>query len=94
MHDRPVASLDSLAGILRETMARISPSLLFLFLGVACTSGDADHTASEGNTTHPVGSASVEEVLADGVTLDQLDGVSVWCVDVGIDFGSGMFSPP
>jgi mono/diheme cytochrome c family protein len=24
-------------------------------------------------------------------TLDDLDGVSVWCVDVGVDFGSGMF---
>ncbi|MBL8949100.1 MAG: DM13 domain-containing protein [Myxococcales bacterium] len=36
----------------------------------------------------------LEAVLPDGVTLDQLDGVSVWCVDVGIDFGSGSFSPP
>jgi cytochrome c len=29
-----------------------------------------------------------------GETVDQLDGVSVWCVDVGIDFGSGLFGPP
>lgn len=26
--------------------------------------------------------------------IDNLDGVSVWCVDVGIDFGSGEFSAP
>jgi cytochrome c len=26
-----------------------------------------------------------------GKTLDDLDGVSVWCVDVGVDFGSGFF---
>ncbi len=36
----------------------------------------------------------LEAILPDGVTLDQLDGVSVWCVDVGIDFGSGSFAPP
>ena len=29
--------------------------------------------------------------LPDGMTMDDLDGVSVWCVDVGVDFGSGMF---
>lgn len=29
--------------------------------------------------------------LPDGMTMDDLDGVSVWCVDVGIDFGSGSF---
>jgi mono/diheme cytochrome c family protein len=30
--------------------------------------------------------------LPDGKTLDDLDGVSVWCVDVGADFGSGEFT--
>lgn len=32
--------------------------------------------------------------VPDGFTLDDLDGISVWCVDVGVDFGSGVFSPP
>ncbi|MCA9694616.1 MAG: DM13 domain-containing protein [Myxococcales bacterium] len=32
--------------------------------------------------------------VPDGYTLDDLDGISVWCVDVGVDFGSGMFGPP
>ncbi len=36
----------------------------------------------------------LEAVLPDDKTLDDLDGVSVWCVDVGIDFGSGSFAPP
>ena len=27
-------------------------------------------------------------------TLDEVDGVSVWCVDVGVDFGSDMFRAP
>lgn len=31
--------------------------------------------------------------VPDGQTLDDLNGISVWCVDVGVDFGSGMFSP-
>lgn len=30
--------------------------------------------------------------LPAGRTLDDLDGVSVWCVDVGVDFGSGQLS--
>ncbi len=32
--------------------------------------------------------------VPDGQTLDDLNGISVWCVDVGVDFGSGMFGPP
>ncbi len=30
--------------------------------------------------------------LPDGESMDELDGISVWCVDVGIDFGSGNFA--
>jgi hypothetical protein len=29
-----------------------------------------------------------------GKTLDDFDGVSIWCVDVDVDFGSGIFAPP
>lgn len=36
----------------------------------------------------------LEAVLPEGRTLDDLEGISVWCVDVGIDFGSGVFYPP
>jgi len=36
----------------------------------------------------------LEALLPQGRTLDDLDGVSVWCVDVGVDFGSGLFAPP
>lgn len=32
--------------------------------------------------------------LPDGVTLSDLDGLSVWCVEVGVDFGSGTFAAP
>ncbi len=32
--------------------------------------------------------------LPDGHTFDDLDGVSVWCVDVGVSFGHGTFAPP
>lgn len=31
--------------------------------------------------------------LPEGRTLDELDGISVWCVAVGADFGSGSFAP-
>ncbi|MEX1362228.1 MAG: DM13 domain-containing protein [Nannocystaceae bacterium] len=34
---------------------------------------------------------TVRFTLPDDQTLDDLDGVSVWCVPVGVDFGSGMF---
>jgi len=34
---------------------------------------------------------SAEVRLPTGVTLDQFDGLSVWCVPVGFDFGSGQF---
>ena len=27
-------------------------------------------------------------------TLDDLNGISVWCVKAKVDFGSGMFAPP
>jgi len=36
----------------------------------------------------------LEAVLPADRTLDDLEGVSVWCVDVGVDFGSGSFHPP
>lgn len=32
--------------------------------------------------------------LPEDRTLGDLDGLSVWCVDVGIDFGSGLFAAP
>jgi len=32
--------------------------------------------------------------LPEGRSLDDLDGISVWCVDVEIDFGSGVFAAP
>lgn len=32
--------------------------------------------------------------LPAGKTLDDLDGISVWCVAVGVDFGSGTFADP
>jgi mono/diheme cytochrome c family protein len=38
--------------------------------------------------------ATVYAVLPDGKTLDALDGISVWCVDAKVDFGSGMFAAP
>ena len=32
--------------------------------------------------------------LPDGKTLDDLDGISVWCVAVGVSFGDGIFAAP
>lgn len=40
------------------------------------------------------GSESVYAQLPDGRTLDELDGISVWCVPVGASFGDGLFSSP
>ncbi|MCA9662445.1 MAG: DM13 domain-containing protein [Myxococcales bacterium] len=38
--------------------------------------------------------ATLVATLPDGESMDALDGISVWCVDVGVDFGSGAFAPP
>jgi len=32
--------------------------------------------------------------LGDGVSLDDVDGISIWCVTVGVSFGDGLFAPP
>lgn len=39
----------------------------------------------------PFNNATVDFELPQGMTMDDLDGVSVWCVNIGIDFGSGNF---
>jgi mono/diheme cytochrome c family protein len=36
--------------------------------------------------------AELVVTLPDDKTLDDLDGISIWCVPVGVDFGSGLFS--
>lgn len=33
-------------------------------------------------------------VLPGGTSMSEVDGISVWCVEVGVDFGSGTFAPP
>ena len=38
--------------------------------------------------------ATVYAVLPEGRTLDDLDGISVWCVTAKVDFGSGTFAAP
>lgn len=40
------------------------------------------------------GGETVYAQLPDGRTLDELDGISVWCVPVGASFGDGLFSSP
>ena len=46
------------------------------------------------NLLNPAGwnGKTVRFTLPDDRSMDDLDGVSVWCVPVGVDFGSGMFS--
>jgi mono/diheme cytochrome c family protein len=39
----------------------------------------------------PYSGDTLRLTLPEGVTLDDIDGVSVWCVSVGVDFGSGQF---
>jgi hypothetical protein len=44
----------------------------------------------------PVGyqDASLTFTLPEGRTMDDLDGISVWCVPVGVSFGDGLFQAP
>jgi mono/diheme cytochrome c family protein len=39
-------------------------------------------------------SETVYAQLPEGRTLDELDGISVWCVDVDVSFGDGIFADP
>ncbi len=39
----------------------------------------------------PYNAETVRFTLPEGMTLDDVDGVSVWCVPIGADFGSGTF---
>lgn len=33
-------------------------------------------------------------MLPEGTSMSEVDGISVWCVEAGVDFGSGSFAPP
>ena len=35
---------------------------------------------------------SITATLPEGTTLDDLDGISIWCVDVGVNFGDARFA--
>jgi mono/diheme cytochrome c family protein len=37
---------------------------------------------------------TITATLPPGASLDQLDGISIWCVPVGASFGDGLFGPP
>ena len=41
----------------------------------------------------PYAAETLTLTLPPGRTLDELDGISVWCVDVGVSFGEGAFTP-
>ncbi len=38
--------------------------------------------------------ATVQYTLPEGVSLDNFTSLSIWCVEVGISFGDGIFGPP
>jgi hypothetical protein len=50
---------------------------------------------SENLVNFPVGYSgeTLWLTLPDGTTLDVVDGLSVWCVPVGVSFGDGLFGP-
>jgi len=57
--------------------------------------GDYDNGFAMGEDlvrANPYLGETLDFPLPEGMTMDDLDGVSVWCVDVGIDFGSGTFN--
>ena len=52
---------------------------------------------SEADLRRPNGYDGTEPVFArlpEGRSLDELDGISVWCVPVAASFGDGLFSEP
>ena len=52
---------------------------------------------SEEDLRRPEGYDGTETVYAqlpEGLTLDDLDGISVWCVPVAASFGDGLFQAP
>lgn len=58
---------------------------------------DAGFSMSERDLRRPDGydgSETVYAQLPEGLTLDELDGISVWCVPVAASFGDGLFQAP
>ncbi len=51
---------------------------------------------SEDLYNFPVGFVGTTQTISlpDGVTFDDIEGVSVWCVAVGVSFGDGVFAAP
>jgi hypothetical protein len=44
--------------------------------------------------SQPYQGETIEAKLPADKTLDDLDAISIWCVDFAVDFGSGEFSAP
>lgn len=60
------------------------------------TGGDYDNGFSMSGDLRRAGGYNGETLtftLPEGRTLDDVDGVSVWCVPVGVSFGDGLFTP-
>ena len=64
----------------------------------AATAGDygGGFSVSGQLYNYPIGYSDETVILKvpTGKTLDDIDGVSVWCVAVGVSFGDGLFEPP
>lgn len=67
-----------------EAMVRISPSFLFLLLGVSCTSGDADDTSS-GDTSGGAGTSGADDATTEGGAAVPTDAAAMtaWLADDG-----------
>lgn len=59
---------------------------------------DGDYSGGFSMGDNLFGTAHTDETLMltlpQSQTLDELNGISVWCVEARVDFGSGMFAPP
>ncbi len=66
---------------------------VFIYAGL-----DGNYAGGFSISRNLFGNPSTDETLilriGESRTLDDLNGISVWCTDARVDFGSGMFAPP
>jgi len=51
-------------------------------------------SAADIRRSTPYAGETITARLPGSMTLDDLDGVSVWCVPAGVSFGDGLFAAP
>lgn len=67
---------------------------VFFYLGRAGTYAGGRAVGADLLRAKPYEGETITLALPADVTVDDFDGISVWCVPAGANFGDGLFAPP